>query len=193
MRGFMNPLFSMSTPLQSTLFSANNSYIKQLLIVLAGAILLAIASQISIPLQPIPLTFQSATVAFIGMALGARKGTYAVAAYLMAGFCGMPVFANFAFGPSALFGPSAGFLFGFLPGAFVAGYLAESGFARHRIASFVAALAAVSCIFGLGVAVLATTVGWHNAVTFGLMPFIGSEPFKLLAVAFVAPRFWKKN
>lgn len=188
----MNSLFSMSTPLQNILVQKENNHIKQSVIVIAAALLLAVASQISIPLQPIPLTFQSATVAFIGIALGAKRGSYAIATYLLAGICGLPVFANFSFGPSALLGPSAGYLIGFLPGAYVAGYLAERGFARHAISSFVAALAAVTCIFGLGVAVLATFIGWHSALALGLMPFVVSEPFKLLAVALVAPRFWKK-
>jgi biotin transport system substrate-specific component len=189
----MNQLFSMSTPLQNMLIQNENSHIKQAVIVLAAAALLAVASQISIPMQPIPLTFQSATVALIGIALGAKRGTYAIATYLVAGICGLPVFANFTFGPSVLFGPSAGYLIGFLPGAFVAGYLAEHGFARHVISSLAAALTAAICIFSLGVCVLATMTGWHNAVALGLMPFILSEPFKLLAVAAVAPRFWKKD
>src|SRR5579885_144824 len=189
----MNYLFSLSSPMQSIFWPKDNSLVKQALLILAGVLVLAIASQLSIPLKPIPLTFQSATVILIGMAYGPRNGSYVVVAYLLAGLFGIPVFADFSAGLSKLFGPSMGYLFGFLPAAFLSGYLAQKGWARNILSSLAAACLGVSVIFILGVAALAKFIGWESAIELGLMPFIVTEPIKLVAVSLVIPRLWQKK
>lgn len=188
----MNYLSSLNAPMQSIFWPKDNSLIKQSLLIFAGVLVLAIASQLSIPLKPIPLTFQSATVILIGMAYGPRNGSYVVMAYLLAGLCGLPVFADFSAGIPKLFGPSMGYLFGFLPAAWLSGYLAQKGWARGVLSSLAAACLGVSVIFLLGVSALAQFIGWDKAIAFGLMPFVVSEPIKLIAVSFVIPRLWKK-
>lgn len=175
-------------------FSATDqSLLKQCLVILAGVVVLAIASQIAIPLQPVPLTFQSATVVLIGMAYGSRNGSLVILSYLIAGLCGLPVFAEFSAGPTPFMGPTVGYLIGFLPAAFVSGYLAERGFGRHLLTSFITALIGVSIIFFCGLSALSSFIGWNHAIQVGLMPFIASEPVKLLAVAFIIPRLWKNE
>ena len=188
----MNYFSSLDTPLQSIFWPKENTATKQVFTILAGVFLLALASQLSIPLQPVPLTFQSATVILIGIACGARLGCYVIVSYLIAGACGLPVFADFSAGIPYFFGPTGGYLIGFLPAAALSGTLAQKGFARSILGSFIAACLGVCIIFLLGVSVLSIFVGWHKAITFGIMPFILSEPLKLIAVALIAPRFWKK-
>ncbi|MBX3709184.1 MAG: biotin transporter BioY [Gammaproteobacteria bacterium] len=188
----MNYLFNIDAPMQSIFLKKENTTIKHILNILSGIIILSIASQLSIPLKPIPLTFQSATVILIGMAYGARNGSYVIIAYLLSGLCGLPVFANFSAGFSTLFDPSAGYLLGFLPAAFVSGYLSQKGWAKNIATSFIAACLGVSIIFSFGIIVLSQFIGWKNAVTSGLVPFVLSEPIKLLAVSCLIPRLWKK-
>jgi len=171
----------------------NKSLGQQLLIILSAALVLALASQISIPLTPVPLTFQSATVILIGMTLGARNATAAILTYLIAGFSGIPIFADFSGGAHYLASPTTGYLIGFLPAAFVAGYLAQKGFARNFFSSFLIACLAASIIFACGLTVLAKLIGWNAAVTFGLMPFIYSEIIKLALVALFVPYIWRKK
>lgn len=189
----MNYLSSLYAPMQSIFWAKENSLSKQFLLILFGVLILAIASQISIPLKPVPLTFQSTTVILIGMAYGARNGAYVVIAYLLAAICGLPVLEGFSAGIHRLFGPTWGYSFGFLPAAFLSGYLAEKGLAKNIALSFVAAFLGDSIIFGLGLAGLAWYIGWSQAIAFGLMPFVISEPIKLIAVSYFVPRFWKKQ
>lgn len=75
----------------------------------------AAAGEIPIPGTPVPITLQTFVVMLAGLMLPWRQAGAAVATYLAAGAVGLPVFAG---GTStlALVGPSAGFLFGFLPG-----------------------------------------------------------------------------
>lgn len=189
----MNYTFGLNSTLHSVFWSKQNTVAKQSLLILAGVIVLAMASQLSIPLIPVPLTFQSATVVLIGMAYGSRRGAYVVGAYLLAGACGLPVFADFSAGILKFFGSTGGYLIGFLPAAWLSGYLSEKGWAKHIATSFIAASLGVSIIFALGVSVLATFIGWKEAIQFGLMPFLLSESIKLIAVSCLIPRLWKKQ
>ena len=91
------------------------------LIALWGA-LLGIVSQLSLPLPSgIPLTLQSFAVALCGRLLGKTRGTAAVAVWLACGAVGLPLFSGFRGGAGALFGPTGGFLLGFLPLCFLCG------------------------------------------------------------------------
>src|SRR5579883_1199956 len=187
----MNTLFSLNHPMQSIFWPKDHSLIKQLLLIALGVTLLAFASQLSIPLEPVPLTFQSTAVVLIGMAYGARQGAYVIAAYFLAGACGLPIFADFHAGPAVFVGPTGGYLVGLLPAAFLSGYLAQKGWGKHIISSFAAALLGVTLIFCLGLTWLSQSVGWHQAIIFGLMPFVLSETLKLMAVSYVIPKLWK--
>lgn len=189
----MNYQFSLNTPMQSIFWSKHDSSLKNALLIAAGVILLALASQLSIPLNPIPLTFQSAAAILIGMTYGSRKGAAVIACYFLAGACGLPVFANFSAGPTSFFSPSGGYLLGFLPAAFLSGYLMEKGWAKNIISSFAASLLGAAIIFTCGLAVLSTFTGWQTAITLGLMPFLISESIKLILVSALVTRLWKRD
>jgi biotin transport system substrate-specific component len=177
--------------LRSIFWPKVNSFSNQLLLVLLGTVVLSLAAQISIPFQPVPLTFQSVTVILLGMGLGARLGGYTIGLYLALGALGLPVFANFSSGIYIFAGPTAGYLIAFLPAAVISGYFTQRGFAKTFLGSFSIALAGTVIIFTGGISFLAQLIGWHNAFLFGVMPFVISEPLKLFALSFVAPRFWK--
>lgn len=185
----MNFTLTFNSPLQSIFWPKENTFLKETFLVIGSVLLLALAAHISIPLQPVPLTFQSAAVVSIGMILGARLGTYSLLAYLIAGFSGLPVFADTD--SNFIFGPTMGYRFGFLPAVLVCGYLAQKGFAKNVIGSFLASAIGISIIFLFGLLGLSFFVSWQNAIAYGLLPFVISEPLKLLAVSLAIPRFWK--
>lgn len=159
---------------ESVTLSQRISWPKELSVVIGAALFLALASQISIPLQPVPLTFQSVTVLLIGMALGPRLGGYAIALYLVAGSLGLPVFANFYSGVGAFVGPAGGYLIGFLPAAILSGYLAQKKW------TITAALLGTVVIFGSGYLYLSQLIGFSQAWLLGVKPFLISEPIKLM-------------
>lgn len=183
----------LSSTLQNVVLTNEDSMLRKIVLGLAGVLVLVIASQISVPLKPVPLTFQSATVILLGMAYGPRYGTYIVLTYLVAGICCMPVFAELSAGPHVIVGPTGGYLIGFVPAAFISGYLAKTGFANNIFLSLIAACLGVAVIFTCGLLQLSQFVGWQNAVTVGLLPFVASELMKLVAVAIMIPRLWKKT
>lgn len=167
------------------------SKLSQLFIILAGSLALAISAQITIPIQPVPVTLQSFAALLIGMMFGPKTSIKIIAAYLIEGACGLPVFANLHFGLVVLFGPRGGYLFGFMPAAALSGYLLQRGFAKHFLTIFLAALLGTITLFIFGYLVLAFYFGYRNAFEFGVMPFYFTESCKLIIFTVITPFFWR--
>lgn len=102
-----------------------DTLLKKALLVLAGTAFIAIAAQISVPFFPVPLTMQTLAILVVGMTFGSRLGALTVVAYLLEGAAGLPVFANGGATLAYMFGPTAGFLLGFIALAYIAGLAAE--------------------------------------------------------------------
>lgn len=82
----------------------------------------AIMAQISIPLASgVPITLQTFGIALCGYILGSRPGAISVAVYIALGAVGLPVFASFKGGIHVLFGPTGGFIWGFIVLALLSG------------------------------------------------------------------------
>lgn len=79
---------------------------------------MAVCSWISIP-AAVPFTLQTFAVFVTVGLLGGKRGTITVAAYIIAGTIGLPVFAGFSGGPGALFGSAGGYIAGFFFSALV--------------------------------------------------------------------------
>ncbi len=75
--------------------------------------LMAVCSWISVP-TVVPFTLQTFAVFCTLELLGGRRGTLAIAVYILLAAAGAPVLAGFSGGPGALFGLTGGYVFGFL-------------------------------------------------------------------------------
>lgn len=170
---------------------AEHKILNDLLLILVGSLFIALSAQITIPLQPIPVTLQSSAVLFIGMIFGPKIGGKIIFVYLLEGLIGLPIFANFLSGPAILMGTSGGYLLGFLPGAILSGYLLQRGWAKYRLTTFFAALIGTITLFTPGYLVLAQFVGYHNAYLFGVKALYATEFCKIMVLTLIVPFFWK--
>lgn len=109
--------------------TGRGALVKKALLAVAGSLFIALAAQVSVPFYPVPMTLQTLAILMVGLSFGARLGAATLALYLAEGAMGLPVFAGGASAP-ALIGPTAGFLFGFVGMAWLAGLAAERGLAR---------------------------------------------------------------
>src|SRR2546426_586334 len=136
------------------------SVLARFAVIAIASLLTAAAAQVSIhiPGSPVPVTGQTFAVVAIGAALGSRAGAAAMLLYLAEGVAGLPVFAGGGSGPGQLLGPTGGYLAGFVPAAFLTGWLAERGFDRSVWTAFGAMLLGSVPIFALGLAWLARFV-----------------------------------
>lgn len=157
------------------------------LLALGGSLAIAASAQINFPMQPVPMTMQSLVVLLVGVAYGWRLGAATVLFYLAQGALGLPVFAGFRGGLPALAGPTAGYLFGFVAAAALAGWLASRGWTRSWWRSAATLLAGHAVLFLGGLLWLAVPLGFDRAVAVGLLPFIPGTVVKVaLGVALLA-------
>ena len=188
----MTPSQSIAT---AALGGGKQSLTNNILLVLAGSVLIALSAQIAVPLPftPVPVTGQTFAILVVGMALGSRRGALAVMAYLMEGASGLPVFAGGTGGLPVLMGPTAGYLFGFIPAAFATGWLAEHGWDRNPISTALAMLIGNAIIYIPGLIVLGTMLNATPSVTlgYGFLPFYLGDAMKLVLAAAAMPLAWK--
>lgn len=135
--------------LSKVLFHAP-SRLTQVALVLGGSLFVAIAAQVSVPMIPVPMTLQTLAILLVGFSFGMRLGAATLVAYLAEGAMGLPVFAN-GFNGIAFFGPTAGFLAGFVGLAAIAGYAADRG-VRSFLGTAAVALVASALLYVPGVA-----------------------------------------
>ena len=156
--------------------------------VLAGTLALAIASQIAVPMVPVPITMQTFAVTIIGVLYGWRLGALTVLVWLGEAMLGAPVLANGSGGLEPFAGPTAGYLASFPVMAALAGWLAERGWTGRRVvASFSAHLIANLLCLALGWAWLAALIGADKAFWAGVAPFVLGAALKSgLAAAVLA-------
>lgn len=123
------------------------------------AALFGLASFFVIPVGPVPITLQVLLIAFVGLFLGPRTAVLAVILYLLAGAVGLPIFAGGKAGLGVLFGPSGGYLVGFLFLAFIAGLARKTGTVGTLVGLVVAVAACHACgIIGMSLTLNKTLV-----------------------------------
>jgi biotin transport system substrate-specific component len=164
--------------------------VRELVVVFGGVLLLGLSAQVQIPLEPVPVTGQTFGVLFLGALLGSRRGALTVAGYVGAGIVGLPVFAGGAAGPARLFGPTGGYLLGFIAAAWVVGWLSEKGWDRRLTTAAAAMLVGTLAIYLFGLPWLAAFVGWGQVISTGLAPFVVGDLLKLGLAALALPGGW---
>ncbi|PQO22950.1 biotin transporter BioY [Rhodobacteraceae bacterium WD3A24] len=155
-------------------------------LILVGTALLALSARVQVPMWPVPVTMQTFAVLVIALAGGARIAATIVAAYLLEGAIGLPVFAAGG-GVAYLTGPTAGYLYGFLAAALVAGHLADRGWARGIVGAGAASVVAMAVIYALGASWLAVFVGVEAALVNGVAPFLPGDALKIALAAVALP------
>ncbi len=125
--------------------------LKQATLVLAGSLFIAIAAQISVPMLPVPMTLQTLAILIVGLTFGARLGAVTLIAYLAEGAIGLPVFAN-ANNGAAFFGPTAGFLVGFVGLAWLVGFAADRGLTKNVFLTALVCIVASALLYVPGIA-----------------------------------------
>lgn len=171
------------------------SRVNDVALVLFGAVLTAYAAQLVIPMWPVPMTAQTLAVLLVGSILGATRGAISLVAYFSMGAVGLPVFSA---ATSLNFGPTFGYLIGFIAAAAVLGYLSERGW-HKSIAGVLGSFAiANSIIYLFGLPWLAFALGNLGAANdiasvaaAGLAPFIVGDAIKMVLAAALLPLAWK--
>ena len=148
--------------------------------------LIAAGAFLAIPVGPVPLVLQNMFVLLAGIILGPRWGLASVGIYLLIGACGLPVFANGHAGIGYLFGPTGGYLLGYLPAVFITGLISKK-WDQKTIANVFALFTGSIIVYSTGVPWLKIVTGmeWSKALALGMYPFILGDILKIIAATFI--------
>lgn len=171
-----------------------NARVRDIALVVAGALLIYLTARISIPVpgSPVPITGQTFGVLLVGGALGFRRGLIGVALYVLLGVIGLPFFAEGKGGISVIWGATGGYLVGFVVAGALVGRLAELGWDRKIGGALGAMLLGSAVIYAIGLPWLGVVVGTSPAETIaqGLTPFLFGDALKLILAAVLFPVAW---
>lgn len=157
-------------------------------LIVAGTMLLWISSKIKVPFYPVPMTLQTLVLFLIAATYGWRLAGATVAAYLIEGAFGLPVFTGTpekGLGLAYMMGPTGGYLAGYLAAAVIVGYAIEAGWGRRLSTTFAAMLVGEVVLLASGFAWLAVLFGFDKAFAFGIGPFIVPDLVKVALAASV--------
>lgn len=164
----------------------SNEKLRMMIVTALFAAIIGIMAQLTIPLPLVPITGQTLAIGLAATILGAKYGTLTVLVYLGLGAVGIPVFAQMSGGLGSLFGPTGGYLFGFLPTAFIIGFYLEK-------TSYTLLQAVIANILGMFVALTFGTVwlmivanlSWKAAFMGGFLPFLVVGIIKAVLAAWI--------
>lgn len=144
--------------------------------------LISASAWISIPLGTVPVTLQVFFVVLAALLLPPVWAAASMGLYVALGAVGLPVFSGAKGGFGVLAGPTGGYLFGFVIGAF-AGALVLSLLPKSLpqvVRDLAAAAAVIVTAYALGTLQLGIVLGLSadKAIAAGALPFIAADAIK---------------
>lgn len=168
---------------------------------------MAVTAWVTVPIGPVPLSLSPLAIFFTLFALKPRDAFIAICGYVALGAIGLPVFTGFRGGIGALFGPTGGFIMGFVVGACIVlplSYLLSkrAAFASDERATFLGGqvkrgFLLRSLIVGVCFAAIYYVFGWlwlmwvgqltaGAAFVAAVAPFVVPDLLKMLLAVFLA-------
>lgn len=156
------------------------------------AAITAILAQVQVQLWIVPFTGQTLAVGLAATILGSRYGTLTMIIYLLLGAIGIPVYSGLAGGPQILVGPTGGYIVGFIPTAFIIGFILERtsfNFMNALMANVIGMF--VTLAFGMVQLKFAADLTWQAALTGGVYPFLVMGIVKAILASWIGIRVRK--
>lgn len=150
------------------------------------AALIAVFSQISISIGPIPINLALLAVFAAGGMLSAAEAVLAVLLFLVLGAAGLPVFAGFNAGLGALAGPTGGYLIGYIPAALLTGIFCKKQRSFARYAAGMLLGLAICYTLGTVWFVLSTKSEIWYALCVCVFPFLPGDAIKITLATFLS-------
>ena len=170
----------------------NNNLYRMMMTALFAAII-GILAQITIPLPLIPITGQTLAVGLAATILGSRLGTVATLLYIAMGAVGIPVFAQMTGGLGVIFGPTGGFIVGFIPTAFIIGLYIEKTaptILQACIANIIGMF--ITLAFGAVWLKISANLSWTAALMSSVVPFLAVGVIKAILAGWLGTLIRKR-
>jgi biotin transport system substrate-specific component len=170
--------------------AADKTSIKGIVYASLFGALTAAGAFIVIPLPPVPITAQTFFLNTAAVLLGGSLGALSQFIYVMLGVVGIPVFSGGKAGIGVIFGPTGGYLLGFIIAAFIIGKIAGARRGAGIFWHIFAMLVGMAIIYSLGIMQLALVakISFKKALAIGVLPFIPGDIIKIFLAAVISSR-----
>lgn len=159
-------------------------------------VLMAVCAWISIPVPApfVQFTMQTFAIFAALLTLGGKRGTYAIAAYLLLGAVGAPVFSNFRGGLDVLLGVTGGYILGFFFTALLY-WLLTARLGESLPVKILAGVLGMAVYYAFGTgwylalyAHMGSPVGLAAALGYCVVPFVFPDLVKLALAVLLSRR-----
>ena len=167
----------------------NKLTIKTIALIAVMIAVTCVLAPLSLPIGPVPISLTNLAIYFGLYILGVKKESLSYIVYMLIGLAGLPVFSNFTGGVGKLFGPTGGYIIGFLPMAVIAGIFIDRSKGKLLPSLLGMVLGTVIC-YALGTAWLAyqANMDFKAALFAGVIPFIPGDLIKMALAAVLGPK-----
>lgn len=151
------------------------------------AAVMCVLGPMSIPIGPVPVSFTNLVIYLALYILGWKRGTLSYLVYMLIGMVGMPVFSGYSGGMGKLFGPTGGYIIGFIPMALIAGIVIDK--CRNRGVQLAAMVVGTAVCYAFGTAWFCVQAGYAVGAALGLcvFPFIPGDLAKIVIAMVAGP------
>lgn len=162
---------------------------REMALIAVMAAVTCVLGPLSVPIGVVPVSFTNLAVYLSVYVLGCRRGTLSYVVYLLIGLVGMPVFSGFTGGVGKLFGPTGGYLIGFVFMALISGWFIDTFSCRLLPSMTGMVLGTVVCyIFGTAWLAYQADLSFYAALAAGVLPFLVGDLVKMVAAAVIGPQ-----
>ena len=169
--------------------------IKQLALVgLMAAVICVLGPwALNIPVSPVPISLGTLGIYFVLSVLGMKLGTLSVVIYILLGFVGLPVFAGFTSGAAKLFGPTGGYIIGYIPMALICGFFVDRFTKKIPLYLVGMVLGTLACYL-LGTIWLQVQLSktFLQALTIAVIPYIPGDIVKIIIATIIGYQIRKR-
>ncbi|MBU3178064.1 biotin transporter BioY [Clostridium estertheticum] len=157
------------------------------------AAVICILGPLSLPIGIVPISLTNLVIYFSVYVLGKKRGTLSYIVYLFIGLVGLPVFSGFSGGFTKLFGPTGGYLIGFIFMAFISGFFIDK-FSTKIYMCFLGMLLGtiVTYIFGTAWLAYQLNMTFNASLSIGVIPFILGDIVKMVIASLIGPQIKKR-
>lgn len=144
---------------------------------------------LNIPISPVPISLGFLGIYFICSVLGMKLGTLSVIVYILLGLAGLPVFTNFTGGPGKLFGPTGGYIIGYIFMALICGFFVDKSGGRLLLILVGMVLGStVGYLFGTLWLAYQQSISFVQALFLGVVPYLPFDAAKLIVGAVIGSK-----
>jgi biotin transport system substrate-specific component len=151
---------------------------KSLAKIFVGSIIMAVSSQMYIPLPFVNITCQ--TLAVVLLSLFFKEAPFIMLLFIFEGLIGVPVFTGWKSGFPVIIGPTGGYMIGFVFASYFITFLNKN---LNLLQTILVSLVGLIIIYFFGLLQLSLILPLNKVLEVGLYPFVFGEAIKMVVAS----------